>query len=220
MVVQTETRPHPALAPGRLEFLLLNHPLDCPVCDKGGECPLQDNTFKYGPTAEPADRGQRCRSAKRWTWATSSSSTKSACILCRRCVRFDDEIALEGNLVVGERAHEAIITTDDGQDYDSYFSGNTIELCPVGALTSKNYRFKARPWDLSPVPSVCTGCSVGCNVRLDFRFGELARVVSREHPDVDGGWLCDRGRFNYGTSTAKSASRSRSCAGSGQLVAA
>src|SRR5690606_40527670 len=108
--------------------------------------------------------------------------------------RFDAEIALEGNLVVAERAHLNIITTADGQTYDSYFSGNTIELCPVGALTSKNYRFKGRPWDMSGAPSVCTACPVGCNVRLDFRFGELMRVVSREHPDVDGGWLCYRGR--------------------------
>ena len=123
---------------------------------------------------------------------------RERCIVCRRCTRFDDEIALENNLVVAERADGVVITTAPGERYDSYFSGNTIELCPVGALTSELYRFRARPWDLAKVPSVCTGCSVGCNVRLDYRFGELVRVVSRENPAVDGGWLCDRGRFNYG----------------------
>lgn len=196
MVVRTET-PHIAhLRKGVLEFLLLNHPLDCPVCDKGGECPLQDNTFKYGPATS---RLQVPKMQKRKAVDMGSFIVldEERCILCRRCVRFDGEIALEGNLVVGERAHEAMITTTDGQPYDSYFSGNTIELCPVGALTSKNYRFRARPWDLSSAPSVCTGCSVGCNVELDFRFGELVRLQARPNEDVDGGWLCDRGRFNY-----------------------
>ncbi|MFS8583333.1 MAG: molybdopterin-dependent oxidoreductase, partial [Limnochordales bacterium] len=166
------------------------------MCDKGGECPLQDNTFKYGPTVSRLTMA-KVKKRKAVDMGNFIIFDEERCILCRRCVRFDGEIALEGNLVVGQRAHEAIITTTDGQDFDSYFSGNTIELCPVGALTSKNYRFQARPWDLSSVPSICTGCSVGCNVRLDFRFGELVRLVAREHPDVDNGWLCDRGRFNY-----------------------
>lgn len=196
LVVRTETDLIRHLRQGVLEFLLLNHPLDCPVCDKGGECPLQDNTFKYGPTASRLTMA-KVRKRKAVDMGNFIIFDEERCILCRRCVRFDGEIALEGNLVVGQRAHEAIITTTDGQDFDSYFSGNTIELCPVGALTSKNYRFQARPWDLSSVPSICTGCSVGCNVRLDFRFGELVRLVAREHPDVDNGWLCDRGRFNY-----------------------
>lgn len=196
LVVHTETDLIKHLRQGVLEFLLLNHPLDCPVCDKGGECPLQDNTFKYGPTVSRLTMA-KVKKRKAVDMGNFIIFDEERCILCRRCVRFDGEIALEGNLVVGERAHEAIITTTYGQDYDSYFSGNTIELCPVGALTSKNYRFTARPWDLSSVSSVCTGCSVGCNVRLDFRFGELARIVARENPDVDNGWLCDRGRFNY-----------------------
>jgi len=196
MVVRTDTPVVRHLRQGVIEFLLLNHPLDCPVCDKGGECPLQDNTFKYGlPTSRLTVPKMRKRKAV--DLGSFIILDEERCILCRRCVRFDREIALEGNLVVGERAHEALITTADGATYDSYFSGNTIELCPVGALTSKNYRFKGRPWDMTGAPSVCTACPVGCNVRLDFRFGELMRVVSREHPEVDGGWLCDRGRFNY-----------------------
>ncbi|HLT58443.1 MAG TPA: NADH-quinone oxidoreductase subunit NuoG [Limnochordales bacterium] len=196
MVVRTQTPLIEHLRKGVIEFLLLNHPLDCPVCDKGGECPLQDNTFKYGPAVSRLTL-PKMRKRKAVDLGSFIIFDEERCILCRRCTRFDAEIALEGNLVVAERAHLNIITTADGQTYDSYFSGNTIELCPVGALTSKNYRFKGRPWDMSGAPSVCTACPVGCNVRLDFRFGELMRVVSREHPDVDGGWLCDRGRFNY-----------------------
>ncbi|OUM99635.1 MAG: NADH dehydrogenase (quinone) subunit G [Firmicutes bacterium ZCTH02-B6] len=196
MVVKTNTPVVQHLRQGVIEFLLLNHPLDCPVCDKGGECPLQDNTFKYGlPTSRLSVPKMKKRKAV--DLGNFIILDEERCILCRRCTRFDREIALEGNLVVVERAHENLIRTASGDSYDSYFSGNTIELCPVGALTSKNYRFKGRPWDMSSAPSVCTACPVGCNVRLDFRFGELARVVSREHPDVDGGWLCDRGRFNY-----------------------
>ncbi len=196
MVVKTDTPLVQQLQRGVLEFLLLNHPLDCPVCDKGGECPLQDNTFKFGPaTSRSLDR--KVRKEKAVDLGNYIVFDQERCILCRRCTRFDNEITLENHLVVAERAHEAVVTTADGKPFNSYFSGNTIELCPVGALTSDLYRFKARPWDLARVPSVCTGCSVGCNIRLDFRFGELVRIVSRENPDIDGGWLCDRGRFTY-----------------------
>lgn len=196
MVVETETPLIKHLRQGVIEFLLLNHPLDCPVCDKGGECPLQDNTFKYGPDISRLSV-PKMKKRKAVDMGNFIVFDEERCILCRRCVRFDAEITYENNLVVGERAHEALITTTEGQTYDSYFSGNTIELCPVGALTSKNYRFKARPWDLSSAPSICTGCSVGCNIQLDFRFGELMRIVARENAEVDDGWLCDRGRFNY-----------------------
>src|SRR5690606_10637672 len=109
----------------------------------------------------------------------------------------DDEVAAEGNLIIENRGHLNVITTMDGHAYNSYFSGNTIELCPVGALTSEPYRFKARPWDLSKADAICTGCSVGCNVRLEYRHGELLRITARENEAIDNGWLCDRGRFNY-----------------------
>lgn len=196
MVVNTESPLIQDLQRGVLEFLLLNHPLDCPVCDKGGECPLQDNTFKYGP-ATSRSLDLKVRKDKAVDLGNFIVFDQERCILCRRCTRFDDEISQEQHLVVAERAHENIITTADGKPFNSYFSGNTIEMCPVGALTSEVFRFKARPWDLTRVPAVCTGCSVGCNVFLDFRFGELQRVISRENPDIDDGWLCDRGRFNY-----------------------
>lgn len=196
MVVRTDTETVKTLQTGVLEFLLLNHPLDCPVCDKGGECPLQDQTYTYGPTVSRS-LDPKQRKSKAVDLGNFIVLDQERCILCRRCTRFDNEISQENNLIVGERAHDAVITTAEGQRFDSYFSGNTIELCPVGALTSDLFRFKARPWDLAKVPSVCNGCSVGCNIRLDYRFGELMRVMSRENPATDGGWLCDRGRFNY-----------------------
>lgn len=196
MIVRTETETVDTLRKGVIEFLLLNHPLDCPVCDKGGECPLQDQTYTYGPaTSRSLDPKQRMNKAV--DLGNFIVLDQERCIMCRRCTRFDDEITHENNLIIGERAHEVVVTTADGERYNSYFSGNTIELCPVGALTSELYRFQARPWDVAKVPSVCNGCSVGCNTRLDFRFDNLLRVVSRDNPEVDGGWLCDRGRFNY-----------------------
>lgn len=219
MVVDTRHPEVREIQQAVLEFLLINHPLDCPVCDKGGECELQDLTFKYGPaTSRLADGKVRRRKAV--DLGPFIVLDEERCILCRRCVRFDDEVAAESKLVVSERAIDTVITTADGEPYDHYFTGNTIELCPVGALTSKVYRFRARPWDLSPVASYCTLCSVHCPVRLDFRHGQLVRVVSQGAPeerifgapglmaayhtpaeDVPGfrgmGWLCDRGRFNY-----------------------
>lgn len=196
LVVHTQTDTVAQLRKGVLELLLLNHPLDCPVCDKGGECPLQDQTYMYGPTVSRSLDPKK-RKPKAVDLGNFIVLDRERCILCRRCTRFDAEVTQENNLVIAERADGAVVTTATGERYNSYFSGNTIELCPVGALTSPIYRFKARPWDLAKVPSVCAGCSVGCNTRLDFRFGELLRIVSREHPEVDGGWLCDRGRFNY-----------------------
>ncbi len=196
MVVRTNTPLVQRLQQGVIEFLLLNHPLDCPICDKGGECPLQDHTFRYGPTISRS-LDPKVRKPKAVNLGQFIVFDQERCILCRRCTRFDREISQEDHLVVEQRAHEAYVTTADGEPFNSYFAGNTIELCPVGALTSDIYRFKARPWDLSRVPAVCVGCSAGCNVHLDFRFGELLRIISRDNPEMDNGWLCDRGRFNY-----------------------
>lgn len=196
MIVKSSTPLARDLQRGVLELLLLNHPLDCPVCDKGGECDLQDLTYGWGP-ATSRMRDPKLRKRKAVDLGPYIVFDEERCILCRRCVRFDDEIAQERTLVVEERAHFATITTPAGVPYDSYFGGNTIDLCPVGALTSRLYRFKARPWDLTRVPSICTGCSVGCGVRLDFRQGTLMRVVPRENRAINDEWICDRGRFNY-----------------------
>lgn len=196
MVVHTETPEVQALQRGVIEFLLLNHPLDCPVCDKGGECPLQDNTYRWGVSGSRS-LDPKFRRRKAVDLGQFIVLDEERCILCRRCTRFDDEISQEENLIIAERAHLNVVTTAQGDSFDSYFSGNTIELCPVGALTSDLYRFKSRPWDLASVPSVCNGCSVGCNTQLDFRMGKLLRVLARENEDIDDGWLCDRGRFNF-----------------------
>lgn len=201
MVVRTDT---PQVAEARksvLEFLLINHPLDCPVCDKGGECDLQDLTYQYGPAlSRLADA--KMRKPKAVDLGPFIVLDEERCILCRRCTRFDHQVAQERTLVVGQRAHEALITTAEGVPYASVFSGNTIELCPVGALTSKFYRFRARPWDLVRVDEICHGCPVGCHIQLHFRANvegaRLERVVSRPFEPIDDGWLCDRGRFNYG----------------------
>jgi len=196
MVVHTQNSQVEDLQRGVLEFLLINHPLDCPVCDKGGECDLQDHTFNYGPPTSRLQDG-KIKKDKSVELGNFIVLDNERCILCRRCTRFDDEIPTEGNLIIQERGHFAEVTTFEGEEYNSYFSGNTIELCPVGALTSDLYRFKARPWDLAKIDSVCTGCSVGCNVKEEFRHGNLLRLTSRENPAIDDGWLCDRGRFNY-----------------------
>lgn len=196
MVVHTQNELIGDLRKGVLEFTLLNHPLDCPVCDKGGECDLQDHTFHYGPSTSRLQDAKRLDN-KSVDLGNFIVLDNERCIMCRRCVRFDDQIATEGNLIVEERGHNNLITTLMNEGYDSYFSGNTIELCPVGALTSEIYRFKARPWDLSKQESVCSGCSVGCNVNEEYRHGNLLRLTNRENPATDAGWLCDRGRFNY-----------------------
>ena len=196
MVVHTAS---PKVAEGRrgiLEFLLLNHPLDCPICDKGGECDLQDYTMSYGPGASRLTE-PKLHKPKRVDLGPTIVLDEERCILCRRCTRFDNEIAQERNLVVIDRGHKSLIGTLDGGEYTSYFSGNTTEICPVGALTSKAYRFRARPWDLGHADSICTQCPVGCNYRIDTRFGRIMRTYTRENPLVDGGWICDRGRYTF-----------------------
>jgi NADH-quinone oxidoreductase subunit G len=196
MVVHTTS---PRVAEGRrgvLEFLLLNHPLDCPICDKGGECDLQDFTMSYGPGASRLTE-PKLHKPKAVDLGPTIVLDEERCILCRRCTRFDDELAQERNLVVVERGHRSLIGTATGEDYASYFSGNTTEICPVGALTSKAYRFRSRPWDLSHANSVCTQCSVGCNYRIDSRFGRIMRTFTRENTAIDDGWICDRGRYTF-----------------------
>jgi len=196
MVVHT-TSPRVAEARrGVLEFLLLNHPLDCPICDKGGECDLQDFAMSYGPGASRLTE-PKLHKPKSVDLGPTIVLDEERCILCRRCTRFDGEVAREYNLVVVERGHRSLIATRAGTEYTSYFSGNTTEICPVGALTSKAYRFRARPWDLGHADSICTQCSVGCNFRIDTRFGRVMRTFTRENTSIDDGWICDRGRYTF-----------------------
>jgi NADH dehydrogenase/NADH:ubiquinone oxidoreductase subunit G len=180
-----------------LEFILVNHPLDCPVCDKGGECPLQDLTFRYGPGNTRMTFPKRTFE-KPIPISPLIALDRERCILCYRCTRFSENVAEDGQLVAINRGAQSVISTFEDEPYRAPFSGNVIELCPVGALTSTQYRFEARPWEIQNVPTVCGLCPVGCNVSATTREGKVKRILSRNHPDVDQGWLCDKGRFAYG----------------------
>jgi NADH-quinone oxidoreductase subunit G len=179
-----------------LEFILVNHPLDCPVCDKGGECPLQDLTFRYGPGLTRMTF-PKITFDKPIPISPLIALDRERCILCYRCTRFSEEVAEDGQLIARNRGARTEIATFEDEAYRSVFAGNVIELCPVGALTSSLYRFEARPWEIQNVPTVCTGCPVGCNVSATIREGKVKRILSRNHPEVDRGWLCDKGRFTY-----------------------
>jgi len=179
-----------------LEFILVNHPLDCPVCDKGGECPLQDLTFRYGPGATRMTFPKRTFE-KPIPISPTIALNRERCILCYRCTRFSEGVSEDGQLVAVNRGAQSMIATFEDQPYRGAFSGNVVELCPVGALTSTQYRFEARPWEIQNVPTVCGMCPVGCNITATTREGKVKRILSRNHPDVDEGWLCDKGRFAH-----------------------
>src|SRR5919106_1797344 len=179
-----------------LEFILVNHPLDCPVCDKGGECPLQDLTFRWGP-GNTRMRFEKRTFDKPIPVSPTIALDRERCILCYRCTRFSEEVAQDGQLVAVNRGAQSMIATFEDEPYRAPFSGNVIELCPVGALTSTQYRFEARPWEIQNVPTVCALCPVGCNVQATTREGKVKRILSRNHPEVDEGWLCDKGRFAF-----------------------
>ena len=179
-----------------LEFILVNHPLDCPVCDKGGECPLQDLTFRWGPPVTRNTFPKRTFE-KPIPISPTIALDRERCILCYRCTRFSSDVAEDDQLVARERGSQSIIATFEDQPYRAPFSGNVIELCPVGALTSTQYRFEARPWEIQDVPTVCGLCPVGCNIEATTREGKIKRIGSRNHPEIDEGWLCDKGRFGF-----------------------
>src|SRR5881398_623622 len=179
-----------------LEFILVNYPLDCPVCDKGGECPLQDLTFRYGPGNTRMAFPKRTFE-KPIPISPTIALDRERCILCYRCTRFSESVAEDGQLVAVNRGALSMIATFADEPYRAPFSGNVIELCPVGALTSTQYRFEARPWEIQNVPTVCGHCPVGCNISATTREGKVKRVLSRNHPEVDEGWLCDKGRYAF-----------------------
>ena len=179
-----------------LEFELANHPLDCPVCDKGGECPLQDYTFRHGYPTSRID-GPRLHFKKPIPLSDRIALDRERCVLCYRCTRYYDEIAWEQELTADQRGVDSFITSQFDQPLRSIFSGNIIDLCPVGALTSRVWRFESRPWDMTHSQTVCSRCSVGCNMTQWQRRGQLVRVTAHENDDIDDGWICDRGRFEY-----------------------
>jgi NADH-quinone oxidoreductase subunit G len=186
---------------GVLEFLLVNHPLDCPVCDKGGECPLQDQTLAYGP-----GESRFVEEKRHWEKPIAISDLvyldRERCIQCGRCVRFADEVAGDALIDFAERGDLTEVATFPDEPYASYFSGNVVQICPVGALTSTPYRFKARPWDLEQVESTCTTCAVGCRVATQSSAGELTRLIGVDSDPVNWGWLCDKGRFAFAAATS------------------
>ncbi|HZZ66030.1 MAG TPA: molybdopterin-dependent oxidoreductase [Candidatus Baltobacteraceae bacterium] len=198
MVVHTQSS---AAADGRravLEFYLKNHPLDCPICDKGGECDLQDYAMAYGQgysrSADP-----KLRKPKAVDLGPTIVLDEERCVVCQRCVRFDDIIVGDRQLVLKDRGVRNIIATATGEPYRHNFTGNVTELCPVGALTSKTYRFKSRPWDLRRTTTTCSQCSVGCQMHVDVRLGTVMRTMSVDTDDaISDTWLCDRGRYNVG----------------------
>ncbi len=196
MVVHTQSERVKTAQRSVVEFLLINHPLDCPVCDKGGECPLQDITFGWGGGLSRFIEPKR-HFVKPLELSPTIAIDRERCILCYRCVRFSQEISEDHQLVLLERGTHSYVSTFDGHPYVAPFSGNIVELCPVGALTSRPYRFRARPWDIEDAGSVCTLCPSQCNVTLTVRDERVLRVQARENPEVDDGWLCDRGRFAY-----------------------
>ena len=181
---------------GILEFILLNHPLDCPNCDKGGECPLQDLTFRWGPGNTRMHFPKRTFD-KPIPISPLITLDRERCILCYRCTRFSEGVSEDGQLVAKNRGAHSIIDTFEDRPYRAHFSGNVTELCPVGALLPATYRFRARPWEIDNVPTVCTLCPVGCNVWATTREGRVQRILSRNHPEIDDGWLCDKGRFVF-----------------------
>jgi len=196
MVVYTKTEKVLKARRGTLEFLLINHPLDCPICDQAGECDLQDFTLRHGPGGTRFDVSKR-HYPKPVPVSEEVLLDRERCILCQRCTRFSSEISMDNGLVMISRGYKMEVGTAPGHAFDSAFSGNTVEICPVGALTSAKYRFKARPWELKRVPGICTNCSVGCNARLDVRVDKIMRLSSRQNDEIDDGWLCNRGRWGF-----------------------
>ncbi|GAC1309293.1 MAG: NADH-quinone oxidoreductase subunit G [Vulcanimicrobiaceae bacterium] len=179
-----------------MEFLLLNHPLDCPICDKGGECDLQDYSMAYGQSASRLADPKSAK-PKAIDLGPTIVLDDERCIVCQRCSRFDEIVTSERSLVVKDRGQNDVIATANGEPYRSNFSGNVTELCPVGALTSKTYRFKSRPWDNVRTHTTCTQCGVGCQLNIDERYGNVQRTMSDPSDDaISDGWLCDRGRYN------------------------
>src|SRR5215470_8622429 len=196
MVIKTQSAMAVQARAEILEFELVNHPLDCPVCDKGGECPLQDFTFRHGYPISRID-GPRLHFKKPIPLSPNIALDRERCVLCYRCTRYYDEVAWEQELTSDARGVHTYITSQFDQPLQSVFSGNIIDLCPVGALTSRVWRFESRPWDMTHTASVCSKCAVGCSVTQWQRRGQLVRITSRENDDIDEGWICDRGRFDY-----------------------
>jgi NADH-quinone oxidoreductase subunit G len=196
MVVHTTNDRVRAAREGVMELLLINHPLDCPICDQAGECKLQDYAYEYGVEASRSKEPRRALK-KRVDLGPTIVFDQERCILCRRCVRFCREVPKTGELSVFNRGDESVIETFPGTPLDNEYSMNVADICPVGALTTKDFRFKIRVWFLEDVPGICTGCSNGCNVFLGVANNKVYRYVPRRNDAVNDTWICDTGRMSY-----------------------
>ena len=194
MVCHTQSDTVKKIQDGVLEFLLINHPLDCPVCDRGGECPLQDQTLAFGP-----GESRFVEEKRHWEKPIRLSELvlldRERCIQCARCTRFADEIAGDPLIDFVDRSDRTQVLNFAEQPFDSYFSGNTVQICPVGALTATQYRFRARPWDLATAETSCATCAVQCRGALQSSSNRLVRLLGVDSEPVNHGWLCDKGRY-------------------------
>jgi NADH-quinone oxidoreductase subunit G len=186
---------------GTLEFLLINHPLDCPMCDKGGECPLQDQALAHGSN-QSRFIDQKRRYDKPVAVSQQVLLDRERCVLCARCTRFSEQVSGDPFIELFERGALEQVAIYEDEPYESYFSGNVIQICPVGALTSADYRFRARPFDVVTTPSVCDHCSAGCTLTVQSRRGEISRQLARTNMPVNEAWNCDKGRFGFRHLTA------------------
>jgi NADH-quinone oxidoreductase subunit G len=209
---------------GTVEFLLTSHPLDCPVCDKGGECPLQNLTMAHGPGKSRFLFDEKLRLGKRVPLGDLIVLDQERCIQCARCIRFQDEIAGDSVLSFDDRSRAMRIITFSEPGFDSVFSGNTTDICPVGALTTRDFRFEARPWELETAASICTQCPVGCNITLNTRREAKAggdfvvkRVMPRQNEEVNEIWICDKGRFVHHYTDSKKRLKTPLVRSNGQL---
>ena len=186
---------------GIMEFLLINHPLDCPICDKGGECPLQNQAMSAG-RPESRFEGVKRTFEKPINISSQVLLDRERCILCARCTRFSEEIAGDPFITLNERGALQQVGIYESEPFESYYSGNTVQICPVGALTGASYRFRARPFDLVSIDSACEHCASGCDLRTDMRRGKTLRRLAGDDPEVNQEWNCDKGRwaFKYLTS--------------------
>jgi NADH-quinone oxidoreductase subunit G len=213
MVVRTATPRVDQAVRYAMEFLLLHHPIDCPVCDQSGECWLQDYYMEHAGHQSRYPGTQKTRRQKASTLGPLVKLDQERCILCTRCVRFTKNVTQTSEIVVFNRGHSSEIAIHDGKPFDNPYSGNVVDICPVGALTSSDFRFKVRAWFLRGTPSVCAGCSTGCNMRVDHSAravgggipgytaseGKIYRTVGRRNVEVNKSWLCDEGRLSFHT---------------------
>ncbi len=196
MVVYTQTEKVKALQKNVLEFILVNHPIDCPVCDQAGECKLQNYYMSYSVKGSEFVE-EKVHKPKKVDLGPTVMLDDERCILCSRCVRFCDEVTKTGELCIINRGDHSTLTTFPGRQLDNKYSLNTVDICPVGALTSKPFRFQCRVWFLKSTPSLCTGCATGCNIHINHYDGKVYRYLPRENEAVNQCWSCDEGRLSY-----------------------